>query len=140
VTLDLNSLKVKEEIDQFISSLVSTSSITFISNAGVLGSLTPTDSLDFTAIEESYRVNVVAPFYLTSRLISHFQDAISIRIVNVSSLAALQPFDCWSLYCSAKAARDMFHRSIGLEGEHRNIKTLNYAPGPLDTDMQKVFR
>lgn len=31
-------------------------------------------------------------------------------LVNVSSLAALQPFESWSGYSSGKAARDMFHR------------------------------
>lgn len=31
-------------------------------------------------------------------------------LVNVSSLAALQPFESWCGYSSGKAARDMFHR------------------------------
>jgi len=41
-----------------------------------------------------------------------------------------------------KAARDMLHRSIALESEHRegNVKTLNYAPGPMETDMQTEIR
>ena len=31
-------------------------------------------------------------------------------VVNISSLAALQPFNSWAGYSAAKAARDMFHR------------------------------
>ncbi len=31
-------------------------------------------------------------------------------VVNVSSLAALQPFETWGGYSSGKAARNMFHR------------------------------
>lgn len=38
------------------------------------------------------------------------RDVSSNVLVNVSSLAALQPFESWSGYSSGKAARDMFHR------------------------------
>lgn len=31
-------------------------------------------------------------------------------VVNISSLAAVQPFDSWGGYSTGKAARDMFHR------------------------------
>ena len=31
-------------------------------------------------------------------------------VVNISSLAALQPYESWSGYSAGKAARDMFHR------------------------------
>jgi sepiapterin reductase len=50
---------------------------------------------------------------------------------------SIEPFDCWSVYCSVKAARDMFHQCIATEN---NVRVLNYAPGPLDTDMQKEIR
>lgn len=91
---------------------------------------------------------------------SHVGDS---AIVNVSSLAAVKPFHCWGAYCAGKvphgwllspcltapivgkAARDMIHRCIATEEEvaasHRGgdkgaVRTLNYAPGPLDTEMQ----
>lgn len=57
-------------------------------------------------------------------------------IVNVSSLAAVAPLASWSTYCAGKSARNMFHKVIALEnGPGAGIKTLNYAPGPMDTDM-----
>jgi sepiapterin reductase len=45
-----------------------------------------------------------------------------------------------------KASRDMLHRSIALECDLRasagtaTVKTLSFAPGPLDTDMQAEIR
>ena len=36
----------------------------------------------------------------------------------------------------AKAGRDMLHAVVALEEPAPAVKTLNYAPGPLDTDMQ----
>ncbi len=64
-------------------------------------------------------------------------------IVNVSSLAAIKPFETWGIYCAGKAARDMFHSTIAEEIKTnctRNIKVLNYAPGPMDTNMQREIR
>lgn len=46
-------------------------------------------------------------------------------VVNVSSLAALQPFESWCSYSSGKAARDMFHRQVwSLRGEFRSSRGL----------------
>ncbi|KAI0217276.1 hypothetical protein L0F63_002667 [Massospora cicadina] len=60
------------------------------------------------------------------------------QIVNTSSLAALEPFAYHSLYCSMKAAREMYLRVVGLE--EPALKTLNYAPGPMDNGMQATLR
>ena len=40
--------------------------------------------------------------------------------------------------CPGKAARDMLFRTMALEDP--SIRVLNYAPGPLDTEMQVVAR
>lgn len=83
---------------------------------------------------------------------SHFPSVTNYNIINISSLAGIQPFDSWSNYCSHKAAREMFFKTLVLEIEKRNnsikklngvvpsIFVLNYAPGPLDTNMQKTIR
>lgn len=69
--------------------------------------------------------------------------------VNISSLAAVKAFETWGLYCSVKAARNMFMQVLASETSFIRekyfngktiIKTLNYAPGPLDTDMQAEIR
>lgn len=39
---------------------------------------------------------------------------------------------------TGKAARDMFFRTLAVE--EPNIRVLNYAPGPCDTDMGKDCR
>lgn len=71
--------------------------------------------------------------------------------MNVSSLAAQQAFPSWGVYCAGKAARDMYHSTLAAEQRlkwqdvesskgSREIKVLNYAPGPLDTNMQATIR
>ena len=56
-------------------------------------------------------------------------------VINVSSLAAIQPFESWGSYCSGKAARDSLFKVMAVE--EPSWKVLNYAPGPLDTKMIK---
>jgi sepiapterin reductase len=128
-------------------------------NAGSLGPLQRISTLCHSSgvaaasstLRDYFELNLTNCFLLTSLFVQLFKHHVSeLRIVNVSSLAALQPFDCWSLYCSAKAARDMFFRNLVIEYEEEqkessdskfaSLSVLNYAPGPLDTDMQQQIR
>jgi NAD(P)-dependent dehydrogenase (short-subunit alcohol dehydrogenase family) len=64
---------------------------------------------------------------------------LAIRVVNVSSLAAIQELCGMSIYCAVKSARESIIRSLVMEMglSHPNIdsKFLNYAPGPMETDL-----
>eukprot|EP00735_Rhodelphis_limneticus_P005035 TRINITY_DN1672_c0_g1::TRINITY_DN1672_c0_g1_i1::g.17795::m.17795 TRINITY_DN1672_c0_g1::TRINITY_DN1672_c0_g1_i1::g.17795 ORF type:complete len:263 (+),score=57.07,sp/Q17QK8/SPRE_BOVIN/37.12/8e-43,adh_short/PF00106.20/1.5e-15,Nop/PF01798.13/0.16 TRINITY_DN1672_c0_g1_i1:43-831(+) len=111
-----------------------------INNAGSLGKLDKIPTFSVQDIRESIDANVTAPFALTSHFLKTFSGCPKKRVVNISSLAALQAFDCWSIYCVGKAARDMMHKCVGTESPSDGVKTVNYAPGPLDTDMQKEIR
>lgn len=68
-------------------------------------------------------------------------------IVNISSLAAVKAFESWGVYCIGKAARDMLIQVIAAEVDSSaalsrgtKVKALNYAPGPVNTDMQAEIR
>jgi len=64
-----------------------------------------------------------------------------VDLVNISSLAAIQGFKSWGVYCIGKAARDMLIQVIASETDpSSNVGVLNYAPGPVNTDMQKEIR
>ncbi|CAM9237287.1 unnamed protein product, partial [Discosporangium mesarthrocarpum] len=65
----------------------------------------------------------------------------SVMVINVSSLAAIQPFESWGTYSMGKAAREMFHRVLAKEqSAPGGVRVLNYSPGPMDTDMQREIR
>ncbi len=110
-----------------------------INNAGSLGPLSPSSSFtpeNLSQIEAVTTLNVSSFMILTSAFLSSPpQDK---QIINISSLAAVQPFPTWSLYCAGKAARDMYIRCLALENPGVNF--LNYAPGPMDTEMQSEIR
>lgn len=78
-----------------------------------------------------------------------------VRIVNISSLCGIEPFSTMSIYCAGKAGREMFHRVLAKEHsidsptekqqsgsnhkQKQSFKTLNYAPGPCDTEMTDIL-
>jgi NAD(P)-dependent dehydrogenase (short-subunit alcohol dehydrogenase family) len=66
-------------------------------------------------------------------------------VVDISSLAATQPFPSWGMYCANKASRAMVMRTLSSEAKLRSgsadeLHVLSYSPGPLDTDMQREIR
>lgn len=92
--------------------------------------------------------NITVSCYLTSELVRRYlstqvyPSATELVIINISSLAGVQPFPSWGIYSMGKAAREMFHKVLAEEHKEKNsgVKVVNYAPGPLDTDMQKQIR
>ncbi|NXC38372.1 SPRE reductase, partial [Penelope pileata] len=113
-----------------------------VNNAGSLGDVSKSflDLTDPNEINPYLTFNITSALCLTSSTLQAFgrRPGCSRTVVNISSLCALQPFRSWVLYCSGKAARDMMFRVLALE--EPDVRVLNYAPGPLDTDMQLLAR
>ena len=109
-----------------------------IHNSGSVGDVSRTalqhDSLAET--EPYFRLNVSSVVALNGVFLRLVRGrAARITVINISSLCALQPFKTMSLYCTGKAARDMFFRVLA--AEHPELRVLNYSPGPLVTDMTR---
>ncbi|KAM5227454.1 sepiapterin reductase [Ctenodactylus gundi] len=113
-----------------------------IHNAATLGDVSKgvIHLSDTTEVNSYWALNLTSTLCLTSGVLKAFPDSpgLSRTVVNISSLCALQPFKGWSLYCAGKAARDMMFRVLA--AEEPSVRVLNYAPGPLDTDMQQSAR
>uniref|UniRef100_A0A8D2MKI2 Sepiapterin reductase n=1 Tax=Zonotrichia albicollis TaxID=44394 RepID=A0A8D2MKI2_ZONAL len=109
---------------------------------GSLGDISKSflDLTDLEEINSYFSFNISSALCLTSTALRAFgaRPGCSRTVVNISSLCALEPFPSWALYCSGKAARDMMFRVLALE--EPGVRVLNYAPGPLDTDMQLLAR
>ncbi|NXF83686.1 SPRE reductase, partial [Sclerurus mexicanus] len=118
------------------------SRLLLLNNAGSLGDISKSflDLTDPVEINAYFAFNVTSALCFTSLALQAFGDrpGSSKTVVNISSLCALKPFKNWALYCSGKASRDMMFQVLALE--EPQIRVLNYAPGPLDTDMQLLAR
>jgi len=105
-----------------------------IHNAGTLGQdgRKLTELTDINEMSAYYRVNLFSVICLNSVFQSMFPRSRKVYI-NISSILALQPLITWGHYCGGKAARDAVFRVLAAEQQQALV--LNYAPGPLDTNM-----
>lgn len=111
-------------------------SVVLVHNAGSLGNqgTKVADFDDMQEMQDYYRLNVFSVMILNSVIVKKVGERIKNKLViNISSLAALQPFETWGSYCSGKAARDSLFKVMAVE--EPSWLVLNYAPGPLDTKM-----
>ncbi len=131
-----------------------------INNAGSLGPLGKvTDicndgsaSASLKRWKETIDFNITSSMWISSQFAKATSHVPLVRIVNISSLCAIDPFPTMSLYCAGKAARDMFHAVLAKEQKTKadeeeetnqshqtsnsvQFKVLNYAPGACDTEM-----
>ncbi|KAJ1734154.1 hypothetical protein LPJ72_002491 [Coemansia sp. Benny D160-2] len=120
--------------------------LTLVQNAGTLSDLAKTvDQYDGDEVSTYTAVNFVSFAALTAGFLAFAKacaHADRIAIVNISSLLAVKAFANWGLYAAMKAARDQLLKVVAAENaaDSQRIKTLNYAPGPLDGDMQAEVR
>lgn len=113
-----------------------------INNAGSLGYIGRSSTLPSPKeIQKTIDFNVTSSIWMSSYFVHRFANELKVQkliIVNMSSLCGVRPFNTMALYCTGKAAREMFHQTLGNEEEHSAssvIRVLNYAPGAIDTSM-----
>lgn len=152
-------VKVEEELAKFVEEKLQKSTkighYLLLHNAGSTGNVKQrvagVSSADSAAREAYYRLNLLSVMELTGlflRLTSKKEkdEQANRTIVNVSSLAAVQAFAGLVDYCTGKAAREAYFRSVLQEIEEEeaeadkwkkssSFRLLNYAPGPLETAM-----
>lgn len=120
------------------------SRVGLVNNAAKEGLLGPITRLDATALADIYAVNVTAPILLMGWFQRHAPPGRPLRIVNVSTGAAVMPIPGLGAYGSSKAALRMAGMILGAELDadtappERTI--LSYEPGLVDTPMQTAVR
>jgi NAD(P)-dependent dehydrogenase (short-subunit alcohol dehydrogenase family) len=104
-----------------------------INNAG-LAPLSSVASMSDDLFNQVNSVNINAVFY-TCR--AAWQELTTSRgtIVNVSSLAAYDPFPGFAVYGASKAWVNLFTKAIAAEGKKAGIKAFAVAPGAVETQM-----
>ncbi|SEM63195.1 benzil reductase ((S)-benzoin forming) [Mesobacillus persicus] len=120
-----------------------TEAVYLINNAGIVDPIETVGDLNDTAILDNVQINLTAPVLISNLIIKQAEKTqIPLTIANVTSGAAERPVHGWSIYCSTKAAINMFTRTTGLELENKasSTKMIAYSPGIMDTDMQTTIR
>jgi NAD(P)-dependent dehydrogenase (short-subunit alcohol dehydrogenase family) len=109
-----------------------------VNNASVLGPSPQPALADYPLdeLEHVYRVNVIAPLALAQEALPRLSDGAG--IVNVTSDAALEPYEGWGGYGSAKAALEQL--TAILAAERPDLRIYAVDPGDMRTQMhQEAF-
>lgn len=86
-------------------------------------------------IEQSYRVNAMAPANMIAAAWPIFQRQRRGCVVNVSSMATIDPFPGFFAYAGAKASCNLMVRSCAKEGRTIGVRAFAVAPGAVETAM-----
>ncbi len=111
---------------------------TLVNNASILGPSPQPDLLDYPSgiLEQVYKTNVLAPL----ALVQETRDALKpdARIVNVTSDAAVEPYEGWGGYGSSKAALEQVSNILAAENPGWRVYAVD--PGDMRTRMhQEAF-
>lgn len=109
-----------------------------VNNASVLGPSPRPDLLDYPldALEEVYRTNAISPLALIQAVRDELKPRA--RIVNVTSDAAVEPYEGWGGYGSSKAALEQLSNILAAENPEWRVYWVD--PGDMRTRMhQEAF-
>lgn len=81
--------------------------VILIHNAGTLGDVSKTVATCTSSsdIKDYFHLNLHSVMFLTSAFLKVFEAADRKLIINISSLAAINPFKGWNLYCTGKLSK-----------------------------------
>ena len=119
------------------------SNLTLINNAGYLGTINTIENLTPVDISYTIQVNLIAPLVLNSLFIKLSKDwSRKKQLLNISSGAAITPYESWTMYCASKAGIDMMTKVISKEQSALNngVSIVSIYPGIVDTNMQTEIR
>jgi NAD(P)-dependent dehydrogenase (short-subunit alcohol dehydrogenase family) len=133
---DLTATESIDKAVSFIKSKVDSIDVV-IHNAGSIVNK-PFEKIDYQELEIVYRVNVLAPFYLTQQLMHLLGRHSRAHIVNISSMGGFQgtsKFAGLSAYSSSKAAITGLTECLAEEFKDKNISVNCLALGAVQTEM-----
>lgn len=105
-----------------------------VNNAAV-APLSALEDISSETFENAINVNVRSIFYLTQKVWCQMKVQGRGVIVNISSLAAVDPFPGFSLYGSTKAWLDLLTVALASEGQDLGIRVYSIRPGAVETPM-----
>ena len=152
LSADLSDVRAgTETIERDVAPLLDATSwgrIALVNNAAMAGDPRPMERLAPEDLLRLYALNVVMPTWLMGFIVRHARPEAALRIVNVSSAAAVLPLPGLAAYGGSKAALRMAGMILGqeLDSPHRptaappDSAVLSYEPGVVDTEMQTGAR
>ena len=107
-----------------------------VNNASILGPSPQPDLLDYPldALEEVYRTNAISPLALVQAVRDELKPGA--RLLNVTSDAAVEPYEGWGGYGSSKAALEQLSNILAAENPEWRVYSVD--PGDMRTRMHQA--
>ena len=93
------------------------------------------ENMNITDIQRLYQTNLVAPAYLTSKVIPNMKNKKWGRIINIGSISGVMGEAYASIYSSSKAGLIGLTKALALELAEHNITVNTINPGWVETEL-----
>ena len=115
-----------------------------IVNNAAMAPSKPLEQFSWAELEALYRVNAIGPGITIAEAwpalaAQHARDGSTARIVNVSSMATVDPFPGLTPYAASKAAVNLLTKGCATEGASLGVKAFAVAPGAIETAMLRAI-
>jgi benzil reductase ((S)-benzoin forming) len=119
--------------------------LALVNNAADVALHGQVDRLESTGMMRAYAINTVAPVLLMGWILREGAPDVPLRIVNVSTGAAIEPLPGLGAYSATKAALRLvgmtFAAELGMRPDApRDVSVLSYDPGVVETPMAQAVR
>ncbi|MEP6495726.1 MAG: SDR family NAD(P)-dependent oxidoreductase [bacterium] len=119
-----------------------------VNNAASVGPLVPVHKIQPAELLRLNAVNVAAPIWLMGVVSRNTEASVPLRVVNVSSGAAVSGIPGLAAYGSSKAALRLagmvaaaeWQSTVAYAPTRKDVAVLSYQPGTVDTPMQGIAR
>lgn len=128
------------EVPKFVDSLPSEwqDIDVLINNAGMVHGTEKVGEINSSDVEIMFNTNVLGLIALTQSIVPRFKAKGSGDIVNIGSIAGLDPYPGGSIYCATKAALRSFTHSLRKETIDTRIRVMEIQPGAVETEFSIV--
>lgn len=127
-----DSQAVRKAVNSTHAQLGGLSALANVAGFAPMGSLQQVSDAD---VRECLGVNLESVIWSTRAAWPHFLAQGGGAIVNVSSMASVDPFPGFNVYAAAKAGVNLFTQASAKEGESHGIRAYAVAPGCVETPM-----
>lgn len=100
----------------------------------------PVEEIPMSRVRNYYELNLFGPIYLVQKYLPHMRAHHFGRIINISSMASLNPVPFSTFYASSKSALNTFSFGLDMEMKRFNVKVTTVAPFEIHTELPQDFQ
>lgn len=131
--IDLSQLStIPPKIQEIVTDFGSIDIIVNNAGMGYTNLLRETSLSDWQQVID---LNLTSVFQCVQGILPQMRDRQTGTIINVASIAAMQPFPSWGAYCVSKAGLVSFSKVLGAEERENGIRVVTIAPGAVNTPI-----